>query len=135
MSSKILGFKRNRNDIQLENNNIIKTNSNKNKNQNNLLLLEDKITEERNNNKANIQLEIDNDDKYQQKHKNKNFTPFKNDPYLDSNIISRFFMYWAFKIISISTKTNMKKEYLGKIGDAHDSKHFNNQISYIWEEK
>ena len=118
-----------------EEDNIIKTNSNKNKNQKNLLLLEDKITEERNNNKANIQLEIDNDDKYQQKHKNKNFTPFKNDPYLDSNIISRFFMYWAFKIISISTKTNMKKEYLGKIGDAHDSKHFNNQISYIWEEK
>ena len=67
--------------------------------------------------------------------KKRNFTPFTNDPYLDSSFISRFFMFWAFKIINIATKTEMKKEYLGTIGDAHDSKHFNDEISYIWDNK
>ena len=61
--------------------------------------------------------------------------PPQKDPYLDSNIISKFFMYWAFKIISIATKKDLKKEYLGEIGDAHDSKHFNDQVNYIWENK
>ena len=32
------------------------------------------------------------------------------DPYLDANILSRFFMYWAYKIIKISQHTKMKKE-------------------------
>ena len=79
-----------------------------------------------------IQLEIE---KERERDKQKKFTPFKNDPYLDSNFISRFLMFWAYKIINIATKTEMKKEYLGKIGDKHDSKHFNNEITYIWENK
>jgi ABC-type multidrug transport system fused ATPase/permease subunit len=44
-------------------------------------------------------------------------------------------MYWAFKIINIANKTEIKKEYLGQIGDAHDAKHFNNEVNYIWEDK
>ena len=29
----------------------------------------------------------------------------------------------------------MRKEYLGKIGEAHDAKHFNDELNYIWETK
>ena len=122
--------------------NLINTNTNKAQDDSNDLLLEEKITDEKDNKKDMIQLEIDEDkeDKGEEidkeiKYKKRNFTAFKNDPYLDSNIFSRLFMYWAYKIINIATKTDMKKEYLGQIGDAHDSKHFNNEISYIWDTK
>ena len=94
--------------------------------------LNDEIKENNQQDKKDIiQLEIEKEN-FKPKRK---FTPFQNDPYLDSNFISRFFMFWAYKIINIATKTEMKKEYLGKIGDKHDSKHFNNEISYIWENK
>ena len=64
-----------------------------------------------------------------------NFQPFKNDPFLDSNFISRFFMYWAFKVLKISKKTKIKKEYLGKLNKEHDSTYFYDRINNIWENK
>ena len=64
-----------------------------------------------------------------------NFTPFKNDPFLDSNFISRFFMYWAYKVLKISKKTKIKKEYLGKLNKEHDSTYFYDRINGIWETK
>ena len=129
-------------DINEENNiedeNLIDTNENKKENSSELISLQDKVKKEDENseNKNQIQLEVNEDDNEKSpKKNNKNFTPFEKDPYLDSNIISRFFMYWAYKIIRISTRTEMKKEYLGKIGEKHDSKHFNDDISYIWDTK
>ena len=129
-------------DIDEENNiedeNLIDTNENKKENSSELISLQDKVKKEDENseNKNQIQLEVDEDNNEKSlKKNNKNFTPFEKDPYLDSNIISRFFMYWAYKIIRISTRTEMKKEYLGKIGEKHDSKHFNDDISYIWDTK
>jgi ABC-type multidrug transport system fused ATPase/permease subunit len=115
----------------------INTNTNQKENENNLLVLEDKISEKKAKDMIPLEIEDNKDIKDEKPHqyKKKNFTAFKNDPYLDSNIISRFFMYWAFKIINIATKTKMKKEYLGQIADAHDAKHFNNDISYIWDVK
>ena len=59
----------------------------------------------------------------------KNFTPFNDDPYLDSNIFSRFFMYWAYKVLKISKSTKIKKEYLGKLNKKHDSKYFYDKFS------
>ena len=117
--------------------NPINTDIKKEENEKKILLLEDKITEKENKeDKQNIvQLEVEDRRPDNFPKKKKNFTPFTNDPYLDSSFISRFFMYWAFKIINIATKTEMKKEYLGTIGDAHDSKHFNDEISYIWDTK
>ena len=124
-------------DIYKENDNLINTKEDKEKNENELINIEvnkkDIIEEDKND---SVELKIDennNEEKLPQP--KKNFTPFKNDPYLDSNIISKIFMYWAFKIINIATKTEIKKEYLGEIGDAHDSKHFNNEVNYIWEDK
>ena len=64
-----------------------------------------------------------------------NFQVFKDDPFLDSNFISRFFMYWAFKVLNISKKTKIKKEYLGKLNKEHDSTYFYNRINNIWENK
>ena len=65
----------------------------------------------------------------------KNFVPFKNDPYLDSNIFSRFFMFWAYKVLKISRNTKIKKEYLGKLNKKHDSKYFYDKLNNIWEQK
>ena len=64
-----------------------------------------------------------------------NFKPFVNDPYLGSNCLSKILMYWPYKILKLASKTKMRKEYLGEIGDAHDSKHFNDEISEIWDKK
>ena len=95
-------------DIDEENNiedeNLIDTNENKKENSSELISLQDKVKKEDENseNKNQIQLEVDEDNNEKSlKKNNKNFTPFEKDPYLDSNIISRFFMYWAYKIIRI----------------------------------
>ena len=42
-------------------------------------------------------------------HKN-NFEPFINDPYLDSNFISRLFMYWGYKVLKISKRGWVRKD-------------------------
>ena len=65
----------------------------------------------------------------------KNFTPFKNDPYLDSNIISRFFVYWGYKVLKISKATKIKKEYLGKLNKKNDSRYFYDKLNSIWIDK
>ena len=65
----------------------------------------------------------------------KNFTTFKDDPFLDSNFISKFFMYWAFKVLRISKATKIKKEYLGKLNKEHDSTYFYDRMNNIWEKK
>ena len=65
----------------------------------------------------------------------KKFETFKDDPYLDSNIFSRFFMYWAYKVLKISKSTKIKKEHLGKLNKKHDSKYFYDKLNYIWEHK
>ena len=120
-------------------NDIEKTKNQDNKdigNEKELTLLDEKIKDDNiqkeNMDTLNIHVKEDKEIKPMLK---RQFTPFKGDPYLDSNFISRFLMYWAYKIIKISTKTEMKKEYLGKIGDKHDSKHFYDELSYIWDIK
>ena len=60
---------------------------------------------------------------------------FKDDPFLDSNFISKFFMYWAFKVLRISKNTKIKKEYLGRLAKGHDSTYFYDRINGIWEKK
>ena len=65
----------------------------------------------------------------------KKFKPFENDPYLDSNIFSRFFLYWGYKVLKISKSTKIKKEHLGKLNKKHDAKYFYDKLNYIWEHK
>ena len=65
----------------------------------------------------------------------KEIDTFSDDPYLDSNIFSRFFMYWAYKVLKISKSTKIKKEHLGKLNKKHDSKYFYDKLNNIWENK
>ena len=113
----------NNSDEEEGNNNIIKTDSENKKD--NLELLQDK-NENTKEEEDNLIPEIE---------PKRNFTPFKNDPFLDSNFISRFFMYWAFKVLNISKKTKIKKEYLGKLNKEHDSTYFYDRMYNIWEHK
>ena len=131
-------------DVDKEYENLIDTKKKNEPNENELINIEDNkkdSIDESKNDTMELKIEEDNEDNEDNKEneklpkKKRNFTPFTNDPYLDSNIFSKIFMYWAFKIINIANKTEMKKEYLGQIGDAHDSKHFNNEVNYIWEDK
>ena len=125
-------------DIDQENENLINTKEEKEQNENELINIEDNkkdIIDEDKKDSMKLKIDENNNEEELPKTKKRNFTPFKNDPYLDSNFISKILMYWAFKIINIANKTEMKKEYLGEIGDAHDSKHFNNEVNYIWEDK
>ena len=111
------------NETSEENDNIKTDSDNK---INKLELLEDKIE-----NKP----EEENEDNIKEIEPKKNFTPFKNDPFLDANFFSRFFMYWAFKVLKISKRTKIKKEYLGKLSREHDSTYFYDRINGIWDEK
>ena len=65
----------------------------------------------------------------------KKFEAFNNDPYLDSNIFSRFFMYWGYKVLKISKSTKIKKEHLGKLNKKNDSRYFYANLNSIWEQK
>ena len=65
----------------------------------------------------------------------KKFVPFTNDPYLDSNIISRFFVYWGYRVLKISKSTKIKKEYLGKLNKKNDSRYFYDRLNSIWVDK
>ena len=103
--------------------NLIKTDSS-NKINNNLELLKEKI-----------EIPKEEDNSIPEIEPKRNFTPFKDDPFLDANFISRFFMYWAFKVLRISKKTKIKKEYLGKLNKEHDSTYFYDRINNIWEQK
>ena len=100
---------------------------------------ENKITDENpilsNNKITSTSTSSDDDLIIKQKKGKAKYTIFNNDPYLDSNIFSRFFMYWAYKVLKISKNTKIKKEYLGKLNKKHDSKYFYDRINNIWENK
>ena len=83
--------------------------------------------------KDKIKSSIEEDEEFIS-HKKK-FVPFKNDPYLDSNIFSRFFMFWAYKVLKISKTTKIKKEYLGKLNKKNDSRYFYDRLNSIWVDK
>ena len=97
---------------------------------------EDKLEENQilENDNIKISVEDDKDDNNFISNKKK-FVPFENDPYLDSNIISRFFVYWGYRVLKISKSTKIKKEYLGKLNKEHDSTYFYDRINGIWETK
>ena len=97
---------------------------------------EDKLEEnqilENDNIKISVEDDNDNSDFISNK---KKFVPFENDPYLDSNIISRFFVYWGYRVLKISKSTKIKKEYLGKLNKKNDSRYFYDRLNSIWVDK
>ena len=97
---------------------------------------EDKLEENQilENDNIKISVEDDKDDSDFISNKKK-FVPFENDPYLDSNIISRFFVYWGYRVLKISKSTKIKKEYLGKLNKKNDSRYFYDRLNSIWVDK
>ena len=83
---------------------------NENENENEPTSLKENIKNDKKEKNDSLELKI-NERKENFSSPKTNFVPPpKKDPYLDSNIISKIFMFWAFKIIRIATKTEMKKE-------------------------
>ena len=60
---------------------------------------------------------------------------FKNDIYENSNIISKLFFYWGYKILKITSKYKIEASNLGTLSEKNDSKNYFNNINYYWEEK
>ena len=54
---------------------------------------------------------------------------YKYDPYLQSNIINRFFFFWAYKILKMAQKYRLVSSDLGKPSGKNDS-HYFSQNSY-----
>ena len=59
----------------------------------------------------------------------------KQDPYSSANYFSRFFLYWAYKIIKLGNLVTLKTEYLGKIEGKYSSVSYLKSIKKIWETK
>jgi len=59
----------------------------------------------------------------------------KQDPYSSANYLSRFFLYWAYKIIKLGNIVSLKTEYLGKVEGKYSSVSYLKSIKKIWETK
>ena len=54
------------------------------------------------------------------------------DPYLESNIINRFFFYWSFTILRMASKYRLSSSDLGKPSNSNDSRYFAQKLHHIW---
>ncbi len=66
---------------------------------------------------------------------NKKKMNLKQFDYSEESYLSKFFFYWAYKIINMSQKIPIKVEYLGKLNSHYSSQFFFNDIFNIWEKK
>lgn len=57
------------------------------------------------------------------------------DIYIHTNIFSRIFFYWAFRIIRLANITPLKNEYLGKMEGYNTSKNYIEDLNDAWERK
>ena len=56
------------------------------------------------------------------------------DPYLESNIINRFFFHWAFTILKMAKKYRLTASDLGKPSKKNDSHYFAQKLHRIWDD-
>jgi len=56
------------------------------------------------------------------------------DPYLDSNIINRFFFYWAFTILRMAKKYRLKTFDLGNPSSNNNARMFSKNLHRIWDD-
>ena len=57
------------------------------------------------------------------------------DPFTSANYISRFFLYWAYKVIKLGNLVSLKTEYLGTLKGKYSSVSFLKSIKNIWDTK
>ena len=59
---------------------------------------------------------------------------YKYDPYLESNIINRFFFHWAYIILKMARKYRLVASDLGKPSKKNDSHYFAQNLHRIWDD-
>ena len=57
------------------------------------------------------------------------------DPFTSANFLSRFFLYWAYKVIKLGNLVSLKSEYLGTLKGKYSSVSFLKSIKHIWDTK
>ena len=57
------------------------------------------------------------------------------DPYTSASWISRFFLYWAYKVIKLGNLVSLKPEYLGTLKGKYSSVEYLKSIKNIWDSK
>ena len=57
------------------------------------------------------------------------------DPFTSANYLSRFFLYWAYKVIKLGNLVSLKSEYLGKLKGKYSSVEYLKSIKTIWDAK
>ena len=57
------------------------------------------------------------------------------DPIDESNIFSKFFLYWAYRIIKLSNSVYIESSHLGKFGPKHSSSEYFKEMTNFWEKK
>ena len=57
------------------------------------------------------------------------------DPYTSASCISRFFLYWAYKVIKLGNLVTLKPEYLGTLKGKYSSVEYLKSIKNIWDSK
>ena len=57
------------------------------------------------------------------------------DPFTSANFISRFFLYWAYKVLKLGNLVSLKSEYLGTLKGKYSSVAYLKSIKTIWDAK
>ena len=57
------------------------------------------------------------------------------DPFTSANCLSRFFLYWAYKIIKLGNLLPLKAKYFGKLKGEYSCTTYLKNIKNIWETK
>ena len=65
----------------------------------------------------------------------KNYGYIDKDPIDESNIFSKFFLYWAYRIIKLSNSVYIESSHLGKFGPKHSSSEYFKEMTNFWEKK
>jgi hypothetical protein len=57
------------------------------------------------------------------------------DPYSSASYLSRFCLFWAYKIIKLGNIISLKPEYLGTLKGKYSSENYLKSIKNIWDSK
>ena len=57
------------------------------------------------------------------------------DPIEESNCFSKFFLYWAYRIIKLSNLVYIESPHLGKFNQKHSSSEYFKEMTNFWEKK
>lgn len=71
----------------------------------------------------------------ERKSKNDEQSIFSYDAYSESNIFSKLFFYWSYRILKLSRNNQISEKDLGPLCKSNDSSYFADYISFFWNDK